>query len=97
MAFQQAYNSREKPVTKALLHPPDDRSVCPPPPLSPVGMDKGGIQIDLGRGYLPRCERSYRLEHPAHRQIAWALQQYRELGYELDKNYHYERVLSVRG
>src|SRR5467141_2634405 len=26
MAFQQAYDSREKPVTKALLHPPDDRS-----------------------------------------------------------------------
>ena len=26
MASQLAYDSREKPVTKALLHPPDDRS-----------------------------------------------------------------------
>ena len=67
MAFQSAYDSREKPVAKALLHPPDacsDAWISVHLPLKSCrSMDKGGIQIGLlGRGYLPHptLERSYR-------------------------------------
>jgi hypothetical protein len=59
-------------------------------------MDKGGSRLGTWVvDIFPDAKGHTGLEHPARRQIAWALQQYRELGYELDKNYHYERILST--
>jgi hypothetical protein len=105
MALQlQAYNSREKPVTKALLHPPDghsDARISVHLPLKSCRhMDKGGIRIGhLDRGYLPhptRFERSYRTGASGGAdKIAWVYALYRELGNELDKNYDYEQMLST--
>jgi hypothetical protein len=82
-------------------HPPAGRSLrcmnlCPPPPRSPVGMDKGGIQIGhLDRGYLTmrKVIQDWSIRRPD--RSRGYMQPYRELGSELDKNYDYERILST--
>jgi len=64
MAFQQAYDSREKPVTKALLHPPTIARMhesLSTSPGSPIGMDKEGSRLGTWVvDIFPDAERSYR-------------------------------------
>ncbi|KAN0072638.1 hypothetical protein V8E54_009567 [Elaphomyces granulatus] len=97
---QQAYDSPEKKAlltrrTIARMH--ESLSISR---RSVVGMDKGGIQIGhLGRGYHPHPTTMRKvIQDWSIRRAGGSrghMQQYRELGNELDKNYHYERILST--
>jgi hypothetical protein len=99
MAYQQTLVGLTRKACDEGSPPPAGRSLgcmnlCPPPP------DKGGIQIwHLGRGYLPhpttmrKAIQDWSIRHAD--RSRGHMQQYRELGIELDKNYHYERILST--
>jgi len=97
MAFQQVYDSREKPVTKALPHPPDDRSDAW------ISVHFPPKSCRYGQGRDPDWAPGSWISSPMRKVIQdWSIrradrsrghmQQYRELGYELDKNY---RILST--
>ena len=97
MAFQQAYDSREKPVTKALPHPPDDRSDAW------ISVHFPPKSCRYGQGRDPDWAPGSWISSPMRKVIQdWSIrradrsrghmQQYRELGYELDKIY---RILST--